>query len=114
MLTRRYMHEFGATRDHLANVALAFRHHANRNPCATMRDKPLTREQYTELGRFHVLEPTNECFGRPEFGGWDVVDAWEQDELRARNVLGHVTRRRDRNDPLVGPVDYKGRHRDRG
>ncbi len=46
MLARRYMHEFGATRDHLANVALAFRKHANRNPHATMRDKPLTREQY--------------------------------------------------------------------
>ena len=46
MLTRRYMHEFGATRDHLANVALAFRKHANRNPSATMRDKPLTREAY--------------------------------------------------------------------
>ena len=32
MLTRRYMHEYGGTRDHLANVAIAFRKHANRNP----------------------------------------------------------------------------------
>jgi acetyl-CoA acetyltransferase len=48
MLTRRYMHEYGATRDHLANVALAFRKHANRNPAATMRDKTLTRDQYME------------------------------------------------------------------
>jgi len=46
MLARRYMHEYGATRDHLANVALAFRKHANRNPHATMYEKPLTREQY--------------------------------------------------------------------
>lgn len=46
MLTRRYMHEFGATREHLANVALAFRKHANQNPNATMYQKPLTREQY--------------------------------------------------------------------
>ncbi len=46
MLTRRYMHEYGATRDHLANVAIAFRKHANRNPRATMKDKTLTREQY--------------------------------------------------------------------
>ena len=46
MLTRRYMHEYGATRDHLANVAIAFRKHANRNPNATMKDKTLTREQY--------------------------------------------------------------------
>ena len=46
VLTRRYMHEYGATRDHLANVAIAFRKHANRNPHATMKDKTLTREQY--------------------------------------------------------------------
>lgn len=46
MLTRRYMHEFGATRDHLANVAIAFRKHANRNPNATMQEKTLSREQY--------------------------------------------------------------------
>jgi acetyl-CoA acetyltransferase len=46
MLTRRYMHEYGATRDHLANVALAARKHANRNPHAMMRDKKLTRAEY--------------------------------------------------------------------
>jgi acetyl-CoA acetyltransferase len=46
LLTRRYMHEYGATRDHLANVALAFRKHANRNPAAQMYGKELTREQY--------------------------------------------------------------------
>jgi acetyl-CoA acetyltransferase len=55
MLTRRYMHEYGATREHLANVAVAFRKHANRNPVATMHDKPLTREQYLE-GRW-ISEP---------------------------------------------------------
>ncbi len=48
MLTRRYMHEYGATRDHLANVALACRKHANRNPRAVMHDRLLTREQYME------------------------------------------------------------------
>ncbi|MCE2390916.1 MAG: lipid-transfer protein, partial [Proteobacteria bacterium] len=47
-LARRYMHEYGATRDHLANVALAFRKHANRNPAATMYERTLTREQYME------------------------------------------------------------------
>jgi acetyl-CoA acetyltransferase len=46
MLTRRYMHEFGATRDHLANVALAVRAMANRNPKAVMHARPLTRETY--------------------------------------------------------------------
>ncbi|HYL52906.1 MAG TPA: lipid-transfer protein [Acidimicrobiia bacterium] len=46
MLTRRYMHEYGGTRDHLANIALAFRKHAARNPASTMGHKPLTREDY--------------------------------------------------------------------
>ncbi len=46
MLTRRYMHEYGATRDHLANVALAQRKHANNNPNALMYDRKLTREDY--------------------------------------------------------------------
>ena len=46
MLMRRYMHEFGATRDHLANVAIACRNHANRNPEAIMYDRPLTRDDY--------------------------------------------------------------------
>jgi acetyl-CoA acetyltransferase len=55
MLTRRYMHEFGATRDHLANVALACRAHANRNPNATMHDRPLTREEY--MGSRWISEP---------------------------------------------------------
>src|SRR6266700_5492337 len=48
LLTRRYMHEFGATREHLANVAVAFRKHANRNPAATMGEKPLSRAQYMD------------------------------------------------------------------
>lgn len=46
VLAARYMYEFGATRDHLANVALAFRGHANRNPNAVMYAKPMTREDY--------------------------------------------------------------------
>ncbi len=55
MLARRYMHEYGATREQLANVAVAFRKHANRNPDAMMHDKPLTTEAYLE-GRW-ISEP---------------------------------------------------------
>jgi acetyl-CoA acetyltransferase len=46
MLTRRYMHEYGATREHLANVAIAVRRMANRNPRAMMHGRALTREEY--------------------------------------------------------------------
>jgi acetyl-CoA acetyltransferase len=55
VLTRRYMHETGATRDHLANVALAVRAMANRNPAALMYRKTLTREQY--LAARWISEP---------------------------------------------------------
>ncbi len=46
MLFRRYMHLYDATREHLANIATAFRAHANRNPAALMYDKPMTRDDY--------------------------------------------------------------------
>ncbi|GHC64879.1 lipid-transfer protein [Streptomyces cinnamoneus] len=46
MLARRYMHEYGATRDHFFNVALACRNRANQNPAAMMYERPLTRESY--------------------------------------------------------------------
>jgi len=48
LLTRRYLHETGATRDHLANVALAVRGMANRNPRAMMYERTLSRAQYME------------------------------------------------------------------
>ena len=55
MLARRAMHEYGWTRDHLANVALAFRKHANTNPGAQMHDKPMTRDDY--LAARWISEP---------------------------------------------------------
>ncbi|MGV0044954.1 thiolase C-terminal domain-containing protein [Mycobacterium colombiense] len=46
MLARRYMHETGATREHLANIAMTFRAHAQRNPAALMGGRPLTHHDY--------------------------------------------------------------------
>jgi len=50
----------------------------------------LSPEQYEELGRFHVLDPTNECFGR------DVV--WSQPAFAEKCVFA-------RNDKLLVCVD---------
>ncbi len=55
MLTRRYLHEYGATRDHLCNVAVAFRRHANANPNALMYERQLTRDDY--FGARWISEP---------------------------------------------------------
>jgi acetyl-CoA acetyltransferase len=46
MLARRYMYEYGGTREQLAEVAMAIRAHANRNPAALMFDKPMSRDDY--------------------------------------------------------------------
>jgi acetyl-CoA acetyltransferase len=45
VLARRYMHEFGITEDHFANVAVACRRHGAANPRALLR-KPITREDH--------------------------------------------------------------------
>jgi acetyl-CoA acetyltransferase len=45
---QRYMHDYGATREHLAEVAITQRRHAQSNPNAATRGKELTLEQYFE------------------------------------------------------------------
>jgi acetyl-CoA acetyltransferase len=44
---QRHMHLYGTTRDHFAEIAVAFREHALRNPQAQMK-KPLTKADYHE------------------------------------------------------------------
>ncbi len=46
VLARRYMHDYGLTREQLAHVALAQREYAQQNPVAFMRGRELTLEQY--------------------------------------------------------------------
>lgn len=46
MWAHRHMHEFGTTREHLGNVAIAARKHAQNNPYAMMRDRPLDMRGY--------------------------------------------------------------------
>ena len=115
MLTRRYLHEFGATRDHLANVALAFRKHANRNPHATMYDKPLTREQY--MAARWISEPLclfDNCLETDGALAVVITSAERARDLRQRPVFLHafaqgiprqtqVMTNYFNDDPLLGP-----------
>lgn len=55
MLTRRYLHEYGGTREQLGEVAVACRAHANRNPAALMYDRPMTMDDY--LSARWISEP---------------------------------------------------------
>ena len=52
---QRYMHDYGATREDLFNVVGTLREHAQLNPCAYWRGKPLTLDDY--LGARWVYEP---------------------------------------------------------
>ena len=91
MLTRRYMHDYGATRDHLANVALAFRRHANRNPAATMHDRPLTREEY--LAARWISEPLclfDNCLETDGAAAVVITAADRAADTRHRPVLIHA------------------------
>ncbi|HEY2214962.1 MAG TPA: hypothetical protein VGH31_07900, partial [Acidimicrobiales bacterium] len=55
MLARRYFHDYGGSRAQLAEVAMAIRAHANRNPLATMYEKPMSLDDYMSA-RF-ITEP---------------------------------------------------------
>ena len=54
-IARRHMHEFGTTPEQLGAIAVACRRHAQRNPQALMRDKPLTLDDY--LDRPLLVDP---------------------------------------------------------
>lgn len=115
MLARRYMHQFGATRDHLANVALAFRKHANRNPNATMHEKPLTRAQY--MAARWIAEPLclyDNCLETDGALAVVIVAADHARDLRQKPVYLHafaqgiprqlqVMTNYFNDDPLLGP-----------
>src|SRR5436190_6601080 len=48
MWAHRHMHEYGTKREHFGNVAIAARKHAQRNPLAMMRDRPLDMPTYLD------------------------------------------------------------------
>jgi acetyl-CoA acetyltransferase len=46
LIARRHMHEFGTRPEQLGAIAVAMRKHAQLNPAAVMRGRPLTLEEY--------------------------------------------------------------------
>jgi len=51
-IARRHMHDYGTTEEQLGAIAVACRRHANLNPEAVMREKPLTMAQYLASPKF--------------------------------------------------------------
>jgi acetyl-CoA acetyltransferase len=91
MLTRRYMHETGVTREQLANVALACRRHANANPRAIMRDRKLTLDEY--LSARWISEPLclyDACLETDGALAVVMVSAERAKDLRPKPVYVHA------------------------
>ncbi|MER7919266.1 MULTISPECIES: lipid-transfer protein [unclassified Streptomyces] len=116
MLARRYMHEYGATRDHLFNVALACRNRANQNPAAVMYDRPLTREMY--MTSRWISEPLclfDNCLETDGAAACVVVGRERARDCRRRPVYVHAAAQGLpaqhhgmvnywNDDPLTGPA----------
>lgn len=84
----RYMHEYGIRTEHLAEVALAFRGNAQRNPRAVMHGVPLTLEQY--LASRMISEPLRlyDCCQEND-GACALLVTTEE---RARDLPGQAVR----------------------
>jgi acetyl-CoA acetyltransferase len=91
ILTQRYMHEYGMTRDHLANVALACRRHANKNPNAMMYAKGMTREDY--MAARWIAEPLclfDNCLETDGALACVIVSAERAKDCKQRPVYIHA------------------------
>jgi acetyl-CoA acetyltransferase len=91
MMARRYMHEFGVGREALADIAIAVRSHALRNPAAVFHDRPLDRETYF-AGRW-ISEPLslNDCCLETDGAAAVVlVSAERARDLRHRPAIVHA------------------------
>jgi len=91
MLARRYMHEFGATREDLGRIAVTVRSHANRNPAAVMYGKPMTLDDY--LAARWVSEPLclfDNCLETDGALAVVIVSAEWAADLRQPPVLVHA------------------------
>jgi acetyl-CoA acetyltransferase len=80
-LAQRYLYETGVTLDQLAEVALSFREHAQRNPRAVMHGQPLTREDY--LASRMIAEPLR------------LLDCTQENDGACALVVTTVERARD-------------------
>ena len=91
VLARRYFHEFGGTREQLAEVALAFRAHANNNPAAMMHGKSMTLDDY--VGARWISEPLclfDNCLESDGAGAVVITTLERARSLRTSPVVVHA------------------------
>ncbi|HEY1831525.1 MAG TPA: lipid-transfer protein [Acidimicrobiales bacterium] len=116
MLARRYIHQFGGGREQLAEVALAVRAHANRNPAALMYEKTMSLDDY--MAARYISEPLclfDNCLETDGALAAVLVSAERARDCRQRPALVHsfgqgLHRQHESmvnyycDDPLTGPA----------
>jgi acetyl-CoA acetyltransferase len=101
MWAHRHMHEYGTTREHLGNVAIAARKHAQRNPFAMMRDRPLDMPTYL-AGRVigYPLTLYDCCLETDGALACVVTSVERARDLRQRPVLVHAVAQASGPNPV--------------
>jgi acetyl-CoA acetyltransferase len=84
LVAKRYMAEFGTTREQMASVAVTARHHASLHPNAQMRNKPITAAEV--IAAKPIADPLTllDCCLISDAGGAIVVTTPD----RARDLPG--------------------------
>lgn len=85
---RRYMHDYGLTREQLATLPVTFRRHANKHPDAVMHKRELTREAY--LARPPLTDPLRVedcCLISDGAAAWVISPASEARDMPHPTVI---------------------------
>ncbi len=101
MWAHRHMHEYGTTREHYGNVAIAARRHANLNPYAMMRDRKLDMATYL-AGRVigYPLTLYDCCLETDGALACIVTSAERARDLRQKPVLVHAVAQSSGPNPV--------------
>ncbi len=101
MWAHRHMHEYGTRREHFGNVAIAARKHAQRNPYAMMRDRPLDMETYLAGRPIGWPLTFYDCCLETDGALACVVTSVERArDLRQRPVLLHAVAQASGSNPV--------------
>jgi len=109
MLCRRHMHEFGTTKDQMADVAIAMRDHAGRNPRAMLCGTPLTREGYHAAAMIADPYQRYDCCLESDGGAAIVMTTPDRARRSGRApamLLGCADARPESADDIVNRTDW--------
>ena len=107
-IARRHMHDYGTTEEQLGAIAVACRRHANLNPEAVMREKPLSMEQYLASPKFVEPFRKEDCCLISDGGSAYIMTTPERAADRPE-ATGHRRRRRARQRPTAARTGRSSR-----